>query len=51
MVRRTFYGGGAAVMVQEGEECGRCGEFGSRGEIKKYISSPLRLQDDPFYYG
>ncbi|MGB3513966.1 MAG: hypothetical protein WBA93_33110 [Microcoleaceae cyanobacterium] len=28
-------------MVQEGEECG------SRGEIKKYISSPLRLQDDP----
>ncbi|MGB3511598.1 MAG: hypothetical protein WBA93_20645 [Microcoleaceae cyanobacterium] len=42
-------------MVQEGEECGECGrwgEWGSRegvgggGEIKKYISSPLPLQDD-----
>ncbi|MGB3513787.1 MAG: hypothetical protein WBA93_32185 [Microcoleaceae cyanobacterium] len=34
-------------MVQYGEECGRCGRCGSRGEIKKNIFSPLRLQDDP----
>ncbi|MGB3512208.1 MAG: hypothetical protein WBA93_23820 [Microcoleaceae cyanobacterium] len=36
-------------MVQEGDECRECGRWGSvgdGGEIKKYISSLLRLQDD-----
>ncbi|MGB3514448.1 MAG: hypothetical protein WBA93_35600 [Microcoleaceae cyanobacterium] len=40
-------------MVQEGEECGEWGSLegvGVGGEIKKYISSPLRLQDDQSFF-